>query len=60
MMPYVIIDRLGMQHATIKANSNFEATMKYLDNAQSRNAYTNVFAIHKEDLDMFKKNIEKL
>ena len=60
MNTYIIIDRLGMNHATIKASTNFEATKIYLDNSKHRSSYTNVFAIALTDLDLFKKQVNNL
>lgn len=60
MTTYIIIDRLGMRHATIKASTNFEATEKYLGKDAIKSAFTNVFAIAEVDLKLFKKQIKNL
>ena len=60
MRTYIIIDRLGSRHATIKANTNLEAIEIYLGCKVSRDNSTIVSAIDKEDLEAYKKNIKRL
>ena len=60
MRTYIIIDRLGMQHATVKAYTPFRATELYLGEKPTTSAFTNVFAIDTEDLELFKQQINNL
>ena len=56
MRTYIIIDRLGMRHATIKAYTSIEALSIYGIN--TKEMFTNLFAIDADDSITFKNNIQ--
>jgi hypothetical protein len=60
MTEYIIIDSLGARHAIIKAKFQLEALEIYFGFKPTEAGLVTHFAINKDELDEFKKNIKNI